>query len=99
MSEEFKKTIDDALLTAKTGGHRFVQRDSQRAKHAMEIFENDPSLEIPTVIPQLIGSYLIDESPRSRAASKEQDDDELGEGISDVFEAFEYIRKGVPRVC
>ena len=60
----------------------------------MEIFENDPSLEIPTVIPQLIGSYLIDESPRSRTTSKEQDDDELGEGMPNIFEAFNILGRG-----
>ena len=64
-----KKAIDNALLTARPNGTRFIRRDLQRAELVMEIFEESPSMRIPTVISQLIASYLVHEStlkPRAR---------------------------------
>jgi len=62
-SEEFRKMIENALLTAKPGGTRPDRRNNiQRAKLAIETFENDSSMRIPTVISQLIASYLVEES-------------------------------------
>jgi len=66
-SYEFKKVIEDALLTAKPGGTRLTL-PFQRAERVMETFRKNPNKEIRTVISQLIGYYLADESvlkPRS----------------------------------
>ena len=66
-SDEFKKAIENALLTAKPGGTRSTL-PFQRAELVMKTFKNDPSMRIPTVISQLIAYYLVDESilkPRS----------------------------------
>ena len=65
-SDEFKKAIENALLTAKPGGTRSTL-PIQRAELVMKTFKNDSSMRIPTVISQLIASYLVDESiPKSR---------------------------------
>ena len=59
--------IEDALLTAKPGGTRSTL-PFQRAELVMKTFQKNPSMGIPTVISQLIGYYLADESilkPRS----------------------------------
>jgi len=61
-SDEFKGTIEKALLTAKPGGSRVNSRDPQRAKLAIETFDNDSSMRVPTLVSQLIASYLVDES-------------------------------------
>src|SRR6202012_572693 len=60
-SDEFKKVIDKALLTAKPGGSRSTL-PFQRAELAMKTFQKNPSMRIPTAISQLIGYYLADES-------------------------------------
>ena len=82
-SKEFKKVIEDALLTAKPGGDRF---DRQRAKFMMEIFNDDSSMSIPAVISQLISSYLHDGSilkPRTTPIKKTIDTKGIQPGKSD----------------
>jgi len=59
-SYEFKKVIEDALLTAKPSGTRLTL-PFQRAERVMETFRKNPNKEIRTVLSQIIISYLIDE--------------------------------------
>ena len=62
--EEFRKAIEDASITAKSGGTRSTL-PIQRAKLVMVIFEEDSSVRMPTVIYRLITSYLV-EAPTFR---------------------------------
>jgi len=59
ISDEFKKAIEGALLTAKPDGARL---DTHRAKAVMELFWEDERMGIPIVLSQIIASYFVDES-------------------------------------
>jgi len=73
-SKEFRKAIEKTLLTAKSRGDRPDRRNNiQRAKFMKKTFENDSNMNMPTVISQLIASYLFGESAlKSRTTSVKQ---------------------------
>jgi len=86
-SNDFKKALEDALLTAMPGGDRLNR--VQRTKHTMKMIEKDSSMNMPKVISQLIGYYLVDESIlKSRIR--------LDELVMDIFKSDSSM--GIPTV-